>query len=90
MTITMGRANRPGRFMTLLTRVPQKPFSTSSRVFVFWVFSVRKFSHQTVIRRTNGTNRATARIAVTLAQKITMPSRIQNRDPSMIPASRRA
>ena len=39
--MTMGTANAMGRFITRLTSLPQKPFSTSSRVLVFWVFSAR-------------------------------------------------
>ena len=42
ITITIGAANATGRFITRLTSLPQKPFSTSSRVLVFWVFSARK------------------------------------------------
>ncbi len=52
--MTMGAANAIGRFITRLTSLPQKPFSTSARVLVFWVFSASQFSHHTVGLRTSG------------------------------------
>ena len=53
----MGAANAIGRFITRLTSLPQKPFSTSSRVLVFCVLSASQFSHQFVgfQLRKNGT-----------------------------------
>ena len=49
ITMTMGAAKAMGRFITRLTSLPQKPFSTSSRVLVFWVFS----ANQSMIWREN-------------------------------------
>ena len=49
MNAMIGPANRMGRFITRLTSLPQKPFSTSSRVLVFWVFS----ANQSMILREN-------------------------------------
>ncbi len=46
MNNKIGAANRSGRFITRLTSLPQKPFSTSSRVLVFWVLSASQFSNQ--------------------------------------------
>ena len=40
--MTIGTANAAGRFITRLTSLPQKPFSTSARVLVFCVFSARQ------------------------------------------------
>ena len=53
----MGAANAIGRFITRLTSLPQKPFSTSSRVLVFCVLSASQFSHQFIgfQLRKNGT-----------------------------------
>ena len=90
ITMTIGSANAPGRFITRLTSTPQKPFSTSARVLVFCVFSASQFSHQTIGPRMSGTARAMASPAMTTATKITMPSRIQYSAPSTMPASRRA
>ncbi len=47
MTMTIGAANRTGRFITTLTSLPQKPFSTSSRV---WVFCVRSTNQSMILR----------------------------------------
>ena len=44
MTITIGAANAMGRFITRLTSLPQKPFSTSARVLVFCVLSASQVS----------------------------------------------
>ncbi len=57
MPMMIGTANAAGRFITRLTNLPQKPFSTSCRVLVFWVFSASQFSHQFVgfQLRKNGT-----------------------------------
>ena len=49
MKTTIGAANMMGRFITWLTSLPQKPFSTSSRVLVFWVLS----ANQSMILREN-------------------------------------
>src|SRR6478735_7679768 len=49
ITMMIGAAKAMGRFITRLTSLPQKPFSTSSRVLVFWVFS----ANQSMIRREN-------------------------------------
>ena len=50
MITMIGAANMMGRFITRLTSLPQKPFSTSSRVLVFCVFS----ANQSMILRENG------------------------------------
>ena len=50
MMTRIGAAKAIGRFITWLTSLPQKPFSTSSRVMVFWVFSM----NQSMILRENG------------------------------------
>ncbi len=57
MKTMIGAANRIGRFITRLTSLPQKPFSTSSRVLVFWVFSANQsmIARDTVQLRRNGT-----------------------------------
>ncbi len=57
MMTMIGTANTSGRFITRLASLPQKPFSTSSRVLVFCVFSA---SHSMMARekpqlRRNGT-----------------------------------
>ena len=57
ISTTIGAANNRGRFITRLTNLPQKPFSTSSRVLVFWVFSANQsmiFRENDQLRR-NGT-----------------------------------
>ena len=76
MTIAMGAANATGRFITTLTSLPQKPFSTSARVLVFCVFSANQFSHQTIGARITGTARAMASPAMTTETKMTMPRRM--------------
>ncbi len=50
ITTRIGVAKAMGRFITMLTSLPQKPRSTSSRVLVFWVFS----ANQSMIFRENG------------------------------------
>ena len=57
ITITMGTANAAGRFITRLTSLPQKPFSTSARVLVFCVFSASQVRYTRIgfQLRKNGT-----------------------------------
>ena len=74
MAIAMGAAKATGRFITTLTSLPQKPFSTSARVLVFCVFSASQFSHHTIGVRASGTYRASTTPATTTATKITTPS----------------
>src|SRR6202022_659385 len=59
MTMTIGAANTIGRFITRLTSLPQKPFSTSSRVWFFCTRAPSQCSHQLVgfQLRKNGTRR---------------------------------
>ncbi len=75
ITIRIGAANAIGRFITTLTSRPQKPFSTSARVLVFWVFSA---SHSRYTRigfqlRKNGT-----RSSVRTPSASTLRPRIEN------------
>ena len=89
----MGAANATGRFITTLTSLPQKPFSTSARVLVFCVFSASQFSHHTIGARATGTARARASPAMTTDTKITMPKQdVEQRavdDPSVAQGDRR-
>ena len=60
MMTMIGAANMMGRFITRLTSLPQKPFSTSSRVLVFWVLSATQsmiFRENDQLAR-NGTRRS--------------------------------
>ena len=59
MMMTIGAAKAIGRFITRLTSLPQKPFSTSSRVLVFCTRAPSQCSHQLVgfQLRKNGTRR---------------------------------
>ena len=69
----MGAAKAIGRFITRLTSLPQKPFSTSSRVLVFCVLSASQFSHQFIgpqLRKNGTRSRVRTPNASTLVPRI--------------------